>query len=89
MAEALNDVAIRLAPLDVIEAMAMINELKMSSLLNGWRGNPPLDKQALAETLVAVGDFLLSHPEISEIDLNPLRVYQDSIIALDALFVCA
>lgn len=89
MAEALNDVAIRLAPLDVIEAMAMINELKMSSLLNGWRGNPPLDKQALAETLVAVGDFLLSHPEISEIDLNPLRVYQDNIIALDALFVCA
>ena len=87
IAEALEDVAMRLAPLAVSDAMEMIDELKGKSLFNGWRGSPAVDKQKIAEALVKIGQLMMNHPEIKEMDLNPVRVYAKGLLALDALIV--
>jgi acetate---CoA ligase (ADP-forming) len=86
-AEAIKDTAMRLAPLGFNEAMDMISGLRGRSLFDGWRGSPPLDKVSVARALVALGEFMLSHPEVKEVDLNPVRVYETGLLALDALFV--
>jgi acyl-CoA synthetase (NDP forming) len=86
-AEALGDVAMRVAPLTVDDGLDMIAELKTSALFDAWRGGPRYDKQAVAETLVKVGNLLARHPEIKEMDLNPVRVYPEGVLALDALIV--
>lgn len=86
-AEALGDVSLRLAPLRIDDAMAMIDDLQSSALFDGFRGAPICDKAALAEVIVAVGNIILSTPGIREIDLNPVRVYSQGVSALDALIV--
>nr|WP_239028655.1 acetate--CoA ligase family protein [Pseudonocardia acidicola] len=84
-AEALADVALRLAPLDPAEAAAMPGELAGRALLDGWRGGPVLDRQALAAVVVALGDLLHAHPQLDEIEINPLRLTVDGLVALDAV----
>jgi len=84
-AEARGDTALRLAPLTFSEAQEMIDELRGTALLAGFRGSPPLDRAALAETIVKLGDLLSEHPDIQEVEINPVRVYQRGIVALDAL----
>lgn len=88
-AEVLEDVSMRLAPVDTRDALTMIDELKSAALFNGFRGAPAVDKRALAEVIVAVGRAVLETPGIREIDLNPVRVYADGdgVMALDALIV--
>ena len=88
-AEVLEDVSMRLAPVGRKDALAMIDELKSAALFNGFRGAPAVDKAALADAIVAVGNMILKTPEIREIDLNPVRVYSDGdgILALDALIL--
>jgi len=87
-AEALGDVAMRLAPLTAEDAMDMIAELKTSALFDQWRGGPQYDKDAVARTLVKIGALITQHPEITEMDLNPVRVYPAGVMVLDALIVC-
>ena len=87
LAEALEDVSIRLAPLKPADAEQMLKELRGRALLDGWRGSTPVDKHSLVKALVALGQFIESQPDIVEIDINPLRVYPDGILALDALIV--
>lgn len=87
-AEALGDKSIRLAPLDLADGHEMISELKAARLFDGWRGGPWYDKQAVAELLVKIGDLMMQHPEIMEMDLNPVRVYEKGAMVLDALMVC-
>lgn len=84
-AEAMEDIAIRLAPLTVNDGLDMISELKVSTLFDNWRGGPQYDKQAVARALVTIGSFISLHPEIMEIDLNPVRVYESGCVVLDAL----
>ncbi|OPY81402.1 MAG: succinyl-CoA synthetase subunit alpha [Syntrophus sp. PtaU1.Bin005] len=86
-AEAMGDTSIRLAPLNLEEAKSMLYELKGGRLLEGWRGAAPADIERAAEAIVKIGGLISSHPEIREIDLNPVRVYKKGILALDALFV--
>lgn len=86
-AEALGDVARRLSPLGGGEAATMIDDLKGRALLEGWRGAPVVDRAAIADAVVKVGALIAAHPEIKELDLNPVRVYHDGLIALDALVV--
>jgi acyl-CoA synthetase (NDP forming) len=88
-AEALNDVAMRLAPLSLFDAREMITELKSSALFDGWRGGPVYDKEKLAQTLVKIGDLINVHPEIKEMDLNPVRVHEEGLTVLDAVIICA
>ena len=67
----------------------MIEELKSAPLFNGFRGAPKADRDALADTIVAVGAIVLETPGVREIDLNPVRVYADGngVMALDALIL--
>ncbi|GAA4723437.1 acetate--CoA ligase family protein [Phytohabitans rumicis] len=87
IAEALADVALRLAPLSRAQAAAMPNELAGRALLDGWRGGPALDRDALATVLVALGDLLHAHPTLTDIEINPLRLTAQGLIALDAVVV--
>lgn len=88
-AEVLEDVSMRLAPVSKTDALAMIDELKSAPLFNGFRGAPKADRDALADTIVAVGAIVLETPGVREIDLNPVRVYADGngVMALDALIL--
>jgi acetate---CoA ligase (ADP-forming) len=86
-AEAMGDATMRLAPLGWHEAASMIGDLRGRALLEGWRGAPAVDRKAICAALVAVGDLMARHEEIKELDLNPVRVYPDGLLALDALIV--
>ncbi len=86
-AEALDDVAHRLAPLDVLEAETMVEDLRAQALLTGFRGRPAVDRRALAEAVVAVGDLLVENDAIAEIDINPLLAGADGVTALDAMIL--
>lgn len=83
-AEALADVVFRLAPLQRDDGLEMLGELSGTRLLAGFRGEPPVDLDEVADVIVKVGDLLVSHPEIVEIDLNPVVASADGCIALDA-----
>ena len=88
--EVLKDVTFRAAPFDVAEAHRMIREIRGYALLEGVRGAPPSDIDALAEMLSALSRFAAANADIVEsIDLNPVRVMPRGagVIALDALLV--
>lgn len=82
--EVLKDVVFRVAPLDAREADAMMEEIAGRALLAGARGRPPLDRDALRRALLEVSRLLCEHPEIAELDLNPVRLYPRGLLALDA-----
>ncbi|NKQ56981.1 acetate--CoA ligase family protein [Amycolatopsis sp. K13G38] len=86
-AEALADVAIRLAPVPPDEAAAMPGELAGHALLEGWRGGPVLAPLALGEAAAALGDLLDANPALDEIEVNPLRLTADGLVALDAVVI--
>lgn len=86
--EVLEDTAFRAVPFDRVEALDMAAELRGSKLLGAFRGEPPVDLEIVADILLAVGKIALSHPEITEIDINPLIVDPDGrCVAVDALVV--
>lgn len=84
-AEALQDTAVRLAPLDVDDVLEMLASLRGRKLLEGWRGAPAVDRTAIARAAAALGQLVLEQPEIAEIEINPLRAYAGGVLALDAL----
>ena len=86
-AEAIKDSTTRLGPLRMDDALAMIEELRGRSLLEGFRGAPPVDKGEIARVLIAVSQALADHPDIREIEINPLRATAGGILALDALII--
>ncbi|MGD1068394.1 MAG: acetate--CoA ligase family protein, partial [Vulcanimicrobiaceae bacterium] len=86
-AEALRDTATTLAPLDRDDALALLASLRSAVLLDGWRGAPAVDREAIADAIVAVGRLIVAHPEIAELDVNPLRAYPGGVLALDAAVV--
>ncbi|HEX8928673.1 MAG TPA: acetate--CoA ligase family protein [Actinomycetota bacterium] len=88
VAEALGDSSLRLAPLSAGDGHEMLEELRGRELLDGFRGGPTVDRDALVALLRSVGDLLLAHPEIAELDVNPLRATGGGeLIAADALIV--
>ncbi|MBW2131147.1 MAG: acetate--CoA ligase family protein [Deltaproteobacteria bacterium] len=76
MVEILKDVAFRVLPISPRGAKLMIDELKSSPLLDGFRGSSPLDKEALRKLLLTVSEIIESYPEIEEMDLNPVLVHE-------------
>ena len=84
LAEAVADVAFRLAPLERLDAHELIDDLGAQTLLGPFRGQPAVDRDVLADTLCALGD-LASDPTIASIDLNPLIVFEGQPMAVDAL----
>ncbi len=89
MVEIFQDVSLRLLPLTNDAALAMIREIKGYGLIAGYRGQPAVDEQALADCLMAVARIAEESPEIVEIDLNPVFAYSDGILVADARIIVA
>ena len=86
--EMLKDVTHRFAPFDAGDAREMIGEVKGAALLNGYRGRPPLDVAALADTLARLSLLAADYADrVAEIDVNPLFVRENGVVAADALIV--
>jgi len=86
-AEVLNDTAVALAPLDQQPARALIASLRIAPLLTGARGRAALDLDAAARALSALSQVAAAHPELVELEVNPLLVLPSGALALDARFV--
>ena len=87
--EVLGDVSFRVAPIDRGEAQDMIREIRGFRLLQGVRGQPPADTEAIVDCLLRVSRLLADLPEIEELDINPLVVWGqgEGAMALDARVV--
>jgi len=75
--EALKDVAFRVAPFSRQEAEEMIREIRAYPLLEGIRGEPPADHEAMVDALLRVSQLVTDFPEIVELDINPLMVFDE------------
>jgi acetate---CoA ligase (ADP-forming) len=86
-AEALNDTTFRVAPLTVSDTREMIEDIRAKDILGPFRGLPAVDTAALGDILLAVANLSLLHPEIAEIDLNPIILSGSEPFIADALVV--
>ena len=66
---------------------SMVDELRAGALLRGWRGGPSLDDAELAQVFAGLTAVLASAPTLQEVELNPLRLTADGLVALDAVVV--
>jgi len=89
MVEVLKDVSFRLVPLADRDATQMIDEIEGRPILGAIRGQPPADTAALRDTLLKVSAFVQAHPEVRELDLNPVFAYPDGALAVDARILIA
>lgn len=89
--EVLKDVSFRICPIERIDALEMLDELKGKALLAGARGQRPVSKEAIVDALLKIGGaqgLLMSFSgEIAEADINPIIVSQSGAIAVDARFI--
>lgn len=82
--EMLRDVAVALAPIEHDHALELLGRLRVAALLAGARGRPALDVGAAAGALMVLSEVAAEHPEIAELEINPLLVCAEGVIALDA-----
>jgi acetyltransferase len=87
--EVFSDVAFRVAPLGRADAEEMIEEVRGKRLLEGVRGKPPVDRQALIKAILSLSRMLVENPRITELDINPLLVLEHGAAAVDARAVVA
>jgi acyl-CoA synthetase (NDP forming) len=87
LVEVLKDVSFRLVPITPRDARQMVQEIKGRPLLEGYRGQEPADVEALEKLLLRLSDFIEKHPEIAELDLNPIFAYKDGAVAVDARII--
>jgi acyl-CoA synthetase (NDP forming) len=85
--EVLKDVSFRIIPLEERDAREMITEIKGYKILKGARGEFPKDIKAIREVLMKVSKLTMENPEISEIDLNPIFVFENGIQVVDARMI--
>jgi len=85
--ELFKDKAIGFPPLNQVLAQRLIEQTKAYKLLNGFRGLPPVNIQKVEETLINFSQMIIDHPEIKEVDINPLIASGDELIAVDARIV--
>jgi len=85
--EVLKDVAFRIVPLAPRDARQMVREIKGFPILQGVRGQDPADIAALEKLILQLSEFVEAHPEIEELDLNPVFAYKDGCLAVDARIV--
>ena len=83
LVEARRDVQLAVAPVDQAQAGAMLWSLRGAAVFTGLRGRPPVDLGPVTAMIVAAGDLMSGHPEISELDLNPVLVGPTTSIAVD------
>jgi acetyltransferase len=82
--EVLRDTSMRLAPVGVEDARAMLDELRMAPVLRGVRGQAPVDRAALAETVMRFARLASDWPDLTEIEVNPLIATPAGVTAVDA-----
>ncbi len=87
--EALRDAAFGILPMSHEEMQDMIAQTQASRFLKGFRGSPPLDEEAVHLMITNLSRLLTDHPEIREIDMNPVRVYSRGAAALDVRVILA
>jgi acyl-CoA synthetase (NDP forming) len=87
LTEVLEDIAIRVAPLSRKDAMEMLSEIRGKKILEAIRGKPRVDRDALADILMAISRIGNEHFQIREIDINPIKLINGKPIAVDALVV--
>ena len=85
--EVIGDVVFRTLPLATEDALDMVGSLKNASVLDGVRGAPPVDRPALADLLVRLSRIRELHPQIAEIDLNPVIAFDGGQCVVDARVV--
>jgi acyl-CoA synthetase (NDP forming) len=89
LVEVLKDVAFRIVPIMPRDAREMVREIQGYPLLQGYRGQAPADLEALEGLLLKLSQFVEEHPEIEELDLNPVFAYPKGALAVDARIVIA
>jgi acyl-CoA synthetase (NDP forming) len=84
--EVLADISLRVAPLDPAQAREQIAATRIGRMVAGLRGQPPADLEALSRALAILSQFMLRFPQVQEVDLNPVRVFngRPGLLALDA-----
>jgi len=82
--EVINDKALGFPPLNMKLATEMITRTRVHKLLQGYRGLPAANLQAIAMTLIKVSQLVIDNPQIVELDINPLLVDDSNVVALDA-----
>ena len=85
--EALKDVTFRLAPLRQLSAKNMLSQIRGRKILEGFRGEPPADVDALQACLERLSQLVVEFPIIKELDINPLMVYSKGAVAVDARII--
>jgi acetyl-CoA synthetase (ADP-forming) len=85
--ELLEDVTFRVAPITREDASEMIKKVKAFPLLNGYRNTPPADLTAIINVLLNASRLVMDHPEIKELDLNPIMTYETGAITVDARII--
>ena len=85
LAEAIADVSFRLVPLERVDAEEMIDELQTQALLGPFRGEPAVDRDALAATILGLSALAAAEPNVVSVDVNPLIVVDGRPVAVDAL----
>jgi acetyltransferase len=83
LVETQRDVQLAVAPVDTAQARTMLSSLRGAAILGGLRGSPPVHLGFVAETIVAIGDLMVAHPEIAELDLNPVLAGPAGCVAVD------
>jgi acetyltransferase len=89
MVEVMKDVSFRIVPLREKDAADMISEIRGARVLEGLRGRKPADVAALCDLLLRVSDLVTRHPEIEEMDLNPVIVHEKGLTVADSRVVTA
>ena len=87
MVEVLKDVVFRVLPISPYAARNMINEIKSVKLLDGFRGQPPIDRKAIKRLLLTISEIIGSYPEIQEMDFNPVIAYEEGLNVVDARII--
>ena len=85
--EVLKDISFRILPIEERDAEEMINEIKGSKILKGARGEGPKDIEAIKKLLMKISQLVMENPEIKEIDLNPVFVFDKGLQVVDARMI--
>jgi len=85
--ELLKDVTFRIAPITQEDAHEMITEVKAYPVLKGYRNTPPADIDAIVNILLNTSKLVMDYPEIKELDLNPIMVYENGAKTVDARII--
>lgn len=87
MVEVLKDVTFRSIPLSREDAASMLTDIKAAEILDGVRGANAVDKEALIDLIVKLSDMVWKHPQIAELDLNPVIAREDGVSIADARII--